>query len=285
MLPWICTVGHVATTRDLVARGATARQLADAVRTARLTRLKPGTYACPHLDPEVARAARSGVLLDCVTVLDRLEDQWSGVNSAGLHYRARPGTHLAGLPPDAILHWSPHPPGSNRGAEVPVAHALLQATRCLPPLDWLASVESALHLGNLDEHGLEWLRVRIPGRLRSTLLRLDRGAGSGLETFTRELIRDAGHVVETQVWVPGVGRLDLLVDSLVGVETDGVKWHLDRFTADRTKDIGVRLWGVPTLRIGSHHIFEMWDETLATIEIMLADARLAPRGGLRMHRF
>lgn len=204
---------------------------------------------------------------------------------AGLHYRARPGTHVAALPPGATVHWRPPPSDIGRSREVSAAQALLQATRCLSPLDWLASVESALHLGNLDEHGLEWLRASIPDRLRSTVRRLDRGAGSGLETFSRERIRDAGHVVETQVWIPGVGRLDLLVDGLVGVEADGEKWHRDRFTADRTKDIGARLWGVPILRIGRYHIFEAWDETLATLEVMLADARIASRGGVRMHRF
>ncbi len=153
---------------------------------------------------------------------------------------------------------------------------------CLTPIDALAAIESALHLGRLTGEGLERLLDLSPGRMARTLARLDRGAQSGLETHARILIEDAGHEVLTQVEIGGAGILDLLVDDCVGVETDGQKWHRDRFVEDRSKDVGVELWGVRVLRIGAHHLLREWPATLQALERMIADAR---RGRALAHGF
>lgn len=159
------------------------------------------------------------------------------------------------------------------------AEAIVQSVGCLDPIDWLACVESALHLGVIDTDTLGYIASTIPRRMHPVLSRLDPYAQSGLETHTRTRLQDAGHSVTTQVPIPGVGALDLLVDDCVGVETDGEKWHAGRFLADRTKDIMVESWGIRVLRIGPPHIFTTWAHTLATIERMIRDAR--PRS--RMH--
>ena len=276
MTSWLCSVGHVATTRDLARRGVTKRQLASAVDDGRLVRVRTGTYACSHLDAVQHLAAGARARLDCLSVLERLEGQWSGVQRPRLHVRARAGTHIGDLPTGTVVHWSERWTG-----EVTVVEALRRAVGCLDPIDWLACVESALHLGNLDERDLTELASTLPRRLRSTLAKLDRGAQSGLETHGREKIRDAGHTTESQFEVPGTSPVDLLIDGCVALETDGEMWHGGRFHADRTKDIRVRAWGFPVLRIGHPHLFEMWPETLATLEDMIRDARAGRPG---MHR-
>lgn len=270
MTSWICANGHLATTRELASRGVTDRAMSAAVRAGRLLRLKQGTYACPHLEDDLQMAARAGVRIDCVTALARVENRWSGVEPPGLHVRARSGRHLGPLPPDAVVHWSDTESG--RGVVSPI-EALAQAARCLPVVDWLACVESALHLGSIDEQDLVLLAAAVPRRTATVLGRLDRGAQSGLETHLREKLRSAGHRTRSQVEIPGAGPIDLLVDGLVGVEADGAKWHAERFLRDRTKDIRVRAWGIPVLRLGKPHVFELWDETLDVIELMIDDAR------------
>jgi very-short-patch-repair endonuclease len=158
--------------------------------------------------------------------------------------------------------------------------ALLQAMSCLAPIDALAAIESALHLGRLSGEGLDRLLDLAPDRMTPTLERLNLGAQSGLETHARILLQDAGHEVLTQVEIGGAGILDLLVDDCVGVETDGEKWHRDRFREDRSKDVGVELWGIRVLRIGAHHLFREWPTTLRALERMIADAR---RGRSSVH--
>jgi very-short-patch-repair endonuclease len=162
------------------------------------------------------------------------------------------------------------PPRSRRSTRC------LQSIDCLPPLDALASVESALHLGYLSERGLDSLTHHGSLRVRTLLGRLDRGAQSGFETHTRVKLLEAGYRVRTQVHIPGAGRLDLLVESCVGIETDGAAWHgADRFIHDRTKDLIVEGQGIRVLRIARPHIFEEWPRTLATIDRMVKDARAA----------
>lgn len=239
-------------------------------------RLRPGTYACAHVDVDVRLAATAGARLDCVALLDKTENLWSGIRTPGLHVRAPRGRHVGALPARAVVHWS-HPHLEGSASVVSCVDALIQAAQCLEPIDWLASVESALYLGVISDEELETIRALIPQRLQSTLARLDRGAQSGLETHTRSKIEDAGHHVETQVAVPGTSNLDLVVDGCVGVETDGSRWHADRFMQDRSKDICVEGWSMRVLRIGAPHIFETWPDTLATIETMIRDAKSSAR--------
>jgi very-short-patch-repair endonuclease len=235
-----------------------------------------------------ALAAAAGGRLDCVSAL-AAHGVWSGVLPPGLHVRAEPHQHTRKVPGGARVHWSATRAPSSDPAEVSPVDALLQSIDCLPPLDALASVESALHLGYLSERGLDSLAHHGSLQVRQLLDRLDRGAQSGFETHTRVKLLDAGYRVRTQVHVPGAGRLDLLVESCVGIETDGAAWHgPDRFIHDRTKDLVVEGHGIRVLRIARPHIFEEWPRTLATIDRMVQDARAATsenRGrGRRMTR-
>jgi very-short-patch-repair endonuclease len=134
-----------------------------------------------------------------------------------------------------------------------------------------------LHLAQIDERSLVILAATARASARRMLPRVDRDAESGLETHVRCRLQDAGFTVETQVHVPGAGRLDLLVNERVAVETDGRRWHEHRFLEDRTKDLRVESWGIRVLRIAPMHIFDEWPETLATIERMVRECSPAGR--------
>lgn len=72
---------------------------------------------------------------------------------------------------------------------------------------------------------LDFLRQRLPrtrnGRARDVLTWVDRGAESLLETLARTDFRQAGIRVETQVYIEGVGYVDLLLERRLIVELDG----------------------------------------------------------------
>jgi very-short-patch-repair endonuclease len=262
----LCGMGHIASARQLAAV-ATKRAVASAVGQQLIQRAGRGIYVCAHVDGEQLAAARAGCLIDCVSALAR-HDVWSGIRPHTLHLRARPHQHVRG----AAVRWS-RTHGVAANGEVSPVDAILEVMRCLPPDDALACVESALYLGYLDERGLQLVYSLAPRSARRILARRDPGAQSGLETHARLRLLAAGHTVRTQVPVPGTSDLDLLVDERVGIETDGRKWHADRFIEDRTKDIIVEGAGIRMLRIASQHVFTSWPRTLATIERMLRDAR------------
>lgn len=266
----LCTLGHVVSTRRLLAAGATARQLERWVRDGSIQRLRPGTYACTHLDDEAVVAATAGTRLDCVSLLARIPEAWTGRGDHGIHVRAPAGRHVGPLPSAVVIH-------RPRVGEQGVIGALVSASRCLDPVDWLACVESLLHLARIDERALEVLAATARRPARRMLDRLDRDAESGLETHARCRLQDAGFAVESQVLVPGAGRLDLVVEGCVAVETDGRRWHEHRFLEDRTKDLRVERWGIRVLRIAPVHVFDEWPETLATIERMVRECSPAAR--------
>ncbi|MDJ0338430.1 hypothetical protein [Cryobacterium sp. PH31-O1] len=160
--------------------------------------------------------------------------------------------------------------------------AVLQALSCLDDVDALACLESALFMKFLTEDDLDELLRLAPDHLRSVLRRLDRGAQSGFETFTRVGFVRAGFRVETQFYVPGAGHVDMLVNGCVGVETDGEEWHgPERFLPDRSKDREVERQGIRVLRLARPHIFDTWHTTLETVRRMVSDAEDA---AARKHR-
>lgn len=271
----VCRSGHVATAKQLLSVGATRRAVAAAVSAGLLRRVARGTYACSHVDGDLAIAARAGGQVDCVTSLER-HNVWSGIEQPGLHLRMRPHHHGRKLVPGSVLHWSATHAGSITPFEVSPLDALLQAIVCLRPDDALASVESALHTGFITEDELDELLLRAPDRLHPALAKLDRGAESGFETHTRLKVLRAGFRVESQFRVPIAGRIDLLVNGCVGVESDGEKWHgPERFIPDRTKDLICEGHGIRVLRIARPHIFDSWPRTLNTIRRMVNDAESA----------
>nr|WP_255633103.1 DUF559 domain-containing protein [Demequina sp. TTPB684] len=92
-----------------------------------------------------------------------------------------------------------------------------------------------------------------PARPRRWLARhCDGRSESLLETRTRVALRAAGLQVQPQVTIPGVGRVDLLVEGKVVVETDGRATHAltAAFDADRRRDRSALLAGYLVMRFG-----------------------------------
>lgn len=290
-LPLLCMLGHVATRRDLESTGLSRSQISALARGSDVRRPRRGTFVCRHLSEAEATAAAVGGRLDCVAVLAR-HAIWVG-HTNGLHIRmpahagaasrhrleqtrhALSATTLGVLGSRRLtVHWSScTPPAIGRRLEVPVLFALRQAMTCLPPDDYLGAVESAIHLGQLTRAGLDELIGAAPARLGPLLSQLVPGAQSGYETIARLRLRRAGHAVEIQVPVRGVGHVDLLIDGVVVLEIDGREFHADTFETDRARDLGTEGAGLRTLRIAAVWVDTRWEEVLAVIERMVSDAK------------
>jgi hypothetical protein len=286
----MCKLGHVATRRDLETTGLARREIDQLAKLDTVARPRKGLYICAHLGDPERIAAQVGARLDCVTVLRR-HQIWVG-HSAGLHLRmpsdsgAPARARLAavvrrvGATGSALLganritvHWSggaTAEPGAR--LEVPVVDALRQAMRCLPADDAVAALESALHLKEISGPELERLIREAPQRMQRVLAQVTPGAQSGYETKARLGFQRLGHSVEIQVPVAGVGHLDLVVDGVVDLEVDGKATHADTFEEDRRRDLGTELAGLRSLRIPAVWVDTHWNEVIAAVERMVADA-------------
>ena len=234
------------TTRQLRAGGLSEKQIRSAVARGALIRLRIGHFARPDASAAAMSAVRAGGSLACVSEL-RHRGVWV-LDSPQLHIRV--ARNAARLPDQAVRrHWDTRPPADD--GHVDVVSALIQAHGCLERRAWIASVDSALHIGALQPSQLPELRSGLPQLGRRALDLTDRRAESGLESIVRVIALDLGLRVRSQVRVAGVGRVDLIVEGWVVIETDGSAFHDQPLSArDRARDARLVAGGRAALRPG-----------------------------------
>lgn len=248
-------LGGVAASGTLLRAGVTRHALDLALRSSSLVKVARGVYALPDADPVAVHAGTYHAVPGCVTAAGKL-GLWVVRSPEQPHLTARHGRPV----PGCVVH---------RGAlPASVLDVVCQCLRCLPPLEALTIAESAVKRGKVD---LEELRLRFPAAreqsVRRLLSRVRPQSGSIVETMARYLLEEAGFVVETQVSIPGMGHLDLMVDSVLGIETDGYASHSSRkdYREDRRRWNITVVYGVPTLRITYEMVMGQQDEFLAMV--------------------
>lgn len=275
----VCSLGHVASVDELLARGATAGQIRASVSAGSLTRGPRGVVLCGHADSDQRDAVAAGARLACLSVLRRSR-VWTGLDRS-LHLQLPP--HARGHRPAADhggrrIHYHWVQPRFAEGAErswlASPMDAVWQAIHCLDEENAIACLESAVHENFLTEQQVRRLCVHAPRRLQVGIREMEFTAGAGIETITRRRLRHAGYSVAAQVRVRGLGDQDLVVEDCVALETDGEKWHgPNRFHADRDRDLIVEGLGRRALRLTHRHVMFEWDSTLLTIARVVADAK------------
>jgi very-short-patch-repair endonuclease len=267
------SVGGVALTRAVVARGAGETAIRSAVRSGAVVRLERGLLGLPGADPELVAAMRSRALLTCLSAAPRFA-LWMLRPAAVPHYWHSNGkrTH------SCVSHRTALTQPNVGGAVAALPDVLLHALLCLPPLESLVMVESAYNRGDIDlAYLLRHLVGNRCGKARNVVARVERGADSLLETLARILFREAGISTETQVWIEGVGRVDFLLEGFLIVEIDGLAFHLNsrQFKKDRRRDNSAVVHGLPVLRF-------FYDDVVFAPEVVLAQVRdVLARGSLR----
>lgn len=275
-------LGGYARRSQLVGRGASDRELAQAVRSGCLSRVRQGWYTTRPLSSPESRALRIGGRLTGLSAIAT----WGGwVLSAPVLHVSVPD-NAARLRPTGkrvCLHWDCAAVGS-RGTVTSVgladalARVIVDEVRevAVAALDW------ALHTGRLDPIDFERMLLGLPRELRGVRDDVDATCESLPESLGRTRLRRAGHRVRSQVPL-GTERIDLVIDDLVGLETDGDEFHRERFERDRRKDIAMARSGLLPLRVPARMVFHEWPTVEAAIDQLLHNRVDVQRRTYRTH--
>lgn len=226
------------------------------VRTGALRRLRRGWYAADGAHPAVVSAVSAGGVLGCVSAL-ALHGVWVPTTDR-VHVRAaRSGGRFC------RQHGRPEP---ERAAVDDLPTALRHAVRCLDDEGIVVVCDSLLHLKLLTHSELEFELRGATAHVRALLGRCDR-AESGTETMVRLRLRRSGLRVTPQVWIDGLGRVDLLVGNRLILEIDGRQYHdgPDRFEADRQRDRRAIELGYVVIRVSYRQVIHDWPAVEAAI--------------------
>lgn len=289
---------HVATRRQLLARGYTPRSLASAVHAGRLVRVRRGFYADPDVDDLTEQAVRVGGVLTCVSAAQRFGMWVSADPFAHIHLRHEasrmrtPHDRFTRLTGDnrrgCTLHWFPLVAGDQVSMEsVGPLSALAHLIRCQPERLAISAIDSALYEGIVRSSQLDAVFASVPVKYHRYRLRVDARAMSGIETIVRLLLLDAGLSCSPQVHFRGIGDVDLVVEGCIVVETDGVLGHADALGAarDYDRDVALAALGFVVLRFNYRQVMFSSDVVLSAVRGALAARarlhgkdRLEPRG-------
>ena len=278
-VPILRRLGGCSRRAVLLDEGVSEHGLARAAAAGHVLRCGRGGYALPGADPAVMVAIRCGGLLTCA----------SGAGALGLAVLAPTRrAHVAtrnnpvGLTWPAVLHRGR---ARRYDGPLPVASTLdcaAQALRCLAPMAALVIVDSALAGRRIT---VDELRVRLGTKGSSaaarTLLTLaDASSESPLETIARVLLWVHGLDVQTQVYLEGVGRVDLLVEGVLVVELDGFEHHSDRahYRNDRRRANALTCMGLRLVRFTYEDVVHRPSWVVACVlEALRASATSRPK--------
>jgi very-short-patch-repair endonuclease len=269
-------------TEDLRAIGLSERDIARLVRDGKLVRVRVGSYARVDSHAHALQALRVGGRLTCVSELARRGVFVHGGAGDLVGERARVHVQLElnasrlGLRTDkrdTRLHWVTLRRGvAPRAVSVDLFDALVQSAGCQSPRAFIASVDSALHLGLLHADDVDAVFAALPRRFRRLRYLVDGRAESGSETLVRLMLRALGRRAELQVVIRGVGRVDLVVDGWLVVECDSKAFHSswDQQREDRRRDQALAALGYVVYRPIAEDILYHPDIVVAALKGLLA---------------
>ncbi|QNE35114.1 AbiEi antitoxin N-terminal domain-containing protein [Leifsonia shinshuensis] len=259
--------GGAVTRRELREDGVSDRALTAAVEEGRLLRPRRGVYALPELSREAQAALAAGGRLSCVSAA-RSYGLWGGQDGR-LHLSVHP--HAGRTADDAVRHWDAQGVYPELW-RVSLADCLRSVVDCADAETAIAVLDTAIAARAVTMVGLRGVFAHSPAHARAVAACARPGSDSGVESILRQRLTARGHVVEQQVAMPGVGRVDARVDGCLFVEIDGYAFHSGReaFERDRTRDTALALLGARRLRIPARDVLADADGVVATIEAVLA---------------
>lgn len=251
----VAELGGVARPTRLVREGHSRHRIAQALERRLVVRVRRDWIALPRADPHLVAAARSGVVLSCVTAAER-RGLWVTERPRKPHV-AHPGRGRLERP-DAVVHWQRaivprHPDQLEDGIE----NILLTTAGCLPYESAMAVWESALNEKLVD---LDALR-RLPwvGAARRLVAEVTPWPDSGLETFMPLRLRWMGVPIRAQIWIAG-HRVDFLIGERLILQIDGGHHVGAQRTEDNRHDAELTLRGYHVIRVGYAQVMHHWPE-------------------------
>jgi very-short-patch-repair endonuclease len=249
------------------------RDIERQLRAGILIRARRGRYVWVGTPPEAMAAARWGGRLDCVSMLVLL-----GVfvqTTAALHIQLNPNASRLPLRDGRVCaHWRPTASGAD-DLVTDLVEALAQACRCQNARAAVATLDSAWHLGLVDESQIAAVFALLPARYGLLRRLLDPRSESGPETLVRLILRSLGCRTEVQVLVAGVGRVDLLVDGWLIVECDSRAFHSswEAQRNDRRRDSAAAARGFATFRVIAGDVLFHPEDVRAALDGLVQQGR------------
>lgn len=256
--------GGVARGSELQKYGCSRKSLAVATDAGAIRRLRPGVFALPRADAGVVTAALHGGALTCAAGL-RAHGVWVlPVPEGPVHvWMGRSGRPHAHEDCRCTPHYSS---GTGAPGLAPVYACLIHAYRCLDEEAFFAAYESAWNKRLISARDRARIRAGLP-RAAHWLLDLARpDSESGLESLIRLRMHLLGIRLDCQVRIPGVGRVDFILEGRIILEADGRENHThEKRHADLRRDAAASALGYETLRFDYAMIVHDWPTVLAAI--------------------
>jgi hypothetical protein len=285
--------GHLARTRDLQRLGHSPGSVRSAVERGDVLRVRNGWVATRQATRSAVVAVRHGGKLTGASALASY-GVWSGTDRR-LHIAMPPKSHvalgtttrtpLAAFEADRFLlsgverHWAAER-WPTRGVQpawrASVGDALLVFAMSESVEHVLAAIESAVHEKALARSRLAKVLAALPRRLSRVERELDLAAESGLETISRLRLSPTVKTVESQVTIPGVGRVDLLIDGWLVIELIGDEFHTPE--GDRKRQVDIVRAGYRGLFFGYDQVMFEWAACEAAVAELLREGRSAGVG-------
>jgi very-short-patch-repair endonuclease len=254
--------GTIVPSSRLVAEGAKRHLIEEAVAAGLLVRIRRRWVALPDADPFLMRAARSGVILSCVTRARRL-GLWTLDDGEKPHVAARPHAGRIAVPKGTTVHWTqplvPRPPDS---LEDGIENVLAAVALCQPHERALAIWESALRQGLVERKALG--RMPLSARARALLEEAQLFSDSGLETFIPVRLKWMRLRILPQAWIAG-HPVDFLIGERLVLQIDGGHHVGAQRTSDIEHDAQLMLLGYHVIRVGYHQVVDDWPSVQETI--------------------
>jgi very-short-patch-repair endonuclease len=242
--------------------------LTAAVRDGSLRRLRKGIYAVPTASTAAVAAIAARGRLSCTTAA-RSYGLWAG-DDVRLHLQFAPNAR-AGPRDGAVCHWFPVEP-QREAWRVSVEDCLRSVARCADEETAVAVFDTAISAGLTNPVALREVLSGQPANVRARASLARAGSDSGVESIVRQRLQRWGHVVDQQVHVGGVGRVDMRIDGTLYLEIDGFAFHKGReqFERDRARDAVLAARGLRSLRVSAAQVMGEWEVALSRIRSVLA---------------
>lgn len=237
-----------------------------------LLRVRKGWVAVPEADADLMAAARTGVVLTCVTQARRIGLWVLGDDAPHLAAPAHAG-HVAVA--GAVLHWArPLVPRHPDSLTDEIENVLAIVAACQPYEIALAIWESALRQRLVDSRALA--RLGFGPEARRIREEADPFADSGLETLVVPRLRWMRLPLRRQIWIAG-RPVDLLIGDRLVLQIDGGHHVGAQREADIAHDAELALLGYHVVRVGYAAVVDDWPAVQARLMRAVAQGlHLAP---------
>lgn len=238
---------------DALRSPLTRTALDSAVREGRLVVPTRGVVAVATASPRAIVAAKARARLTCVSAIaEQGLPLWG--RARDVHVATATGGHGPRERDGLRVHFARDCGRSL--APMPLPTALDHAGRCVGDRAHLVMLDAALRAGLVKGADLSAWTATPAARRDWLLAHCDPRAESAQETIARIDLVEAGVPVVPQVYVDGVGRVDLMVDGRLALEVDGRRYHDgdDAFTRDRRRDRVVLTRGVLAARFSAAEV-------------------------------